>query len=307
MPLRNLIFVFSLGVLTGCSSSSQPDFSAEKIREFANELYNRQLFEQAVDQYRFYLENYNLEPKEQANITYQIANIYFDRMRDYKNSLAHFLKIKTLYPESPLISKVNKKVIACLERLQRPADAQQALKESTSFAGQTQKSRPGEVIAKIGNRDITLGDLDFEISKLPPELRSQYIRIDNKIEFLRRYLATELLYDSAKRQGLDNDSQVLENVFQAKKTFMVTKLLDEEISKKVKITEDDVKLYYDAHKDDFAEKDEDGNVKRMLSFEEAGQQAAQKLAFERQEKAYNELISSLFQAEKVVIYDDLIK
>ena len=67
---------------------------------------------------------------------------------------------------------MNKNVIACLERLQRPADAQQALKESTSFEGQTQKSRPGEVIAKIGNRDITLGDLDFEISKLPPELRS---------------------------------------------------------------------------------------------------------------------------------------
>ena len=97
MTWRNLIFfVFFLAILTGCSSSSQPDFNAEKIREFANELYNRQLFEQAVDQYRFYLESYNLEPKEQANITYQIANIYFDRMRDYKNALAHFLKIKTL-------------------------------------------------------------------------------------------------------------------------------------------------------------------------------------------------------------------
>lgn len=308
MIYRNLIvIVLAACFFISCNSKSQPNFSGDKIREYANELYNRQLFDQAIAQYQFYLENYTVDQKQQANITYQIGNIYFDRLNDYQNALAEFLKIKTLYPESPLISEVNKKVIACLERLQRPEDAQQALRETTTIDDRAPESRPGDVIAKIGNRNITQGDLDFEISKLPAEVRSQYIRIENKIEFLRRFLATELLYDSAKRQGLDSDKQVLENAFQAKKSFMVTKLLEDEISKKVSITEDDVKLYFDAHKDEFAEKDEDGNIKSQPVFSEVRQQVAQKLAFERQQKAYNELISSLFRAENVAIYDDLVK
>jgi hypothetical protein len=309
LKVRFLILcLFTVGaVLSGCSSGSQPTIKPEKIREYANELYNRQLFEQALEQYRFYLNNYALDEKEQANITYQIANIYFDRLKDYDNALAEFLKIRTLYPESPLLSEVNKKVVACLERMQRPEDAQQALNESTSLEGFVRESRPGEVIARIGDRSITQGDLDFEISQLPPEVRAQFLRKENRIEFLRRYIATELMYDSAKRQGLDQDKDVLENSFQAKRSFMVQKLLEQEISKKVQIDPNDVQLYYEAHKDDFAEKDEDGNVKRVPPLQEINSQVAQRLFQERYQVAYEELISSLLRAEGVHIYDDLVK
>ncbi len=308
MKVGFLILCLFIGaVLSGCSSSSQPTIEPEKIREYANELYNRQLFEQALEQYRFYLNNYALEEKEQANITYQIANIYFDRLKDYHNALAEFLKIRTLYPESPLLSEVNKKVVACLERMQRPEDAQQALNESTSLEGFARESRPGEVIARIGDRSITQGDLDFEISQLPPEVRAQFLRKENRLEFLRRYIATELMYDSARRQGLDQDKDVLENSFQAKKSFMVQKLLEQEISKKVQIDPNDVQLYYEAHKDDFAEKDEDGNVKRVPPLQEINSQVAQRLFQERYKATYEELISSLLRAEGVNIYDDLVK
>ena len=309
MKVRFLILcLFTVGaVLSGCSSGSQPTIEPEKIREYASELYNRQLFEQALEQYRFYLNNYPLDDKEQANITYQIANIYFDRLKDYHNALAEFLKIRTLYPESPLLSEVNKKVVACLERMQRPEDAQQALNESTSLEGFARESRPGEVIARIGDRSITQGDLDFEISQLPPEVRAQFLRKENRLEFLRRYIATELMHDSARRQGLDQDKDVLENSFQAKKSFMVQKLLEQEISKKVQIDPNDVQLYYEAHKDDFAEKDEDGNVKRVPPLQEINSQVAQRLFQERYKATYEELISSLLRAEGVNIYDDLVK
>ena len=291
----------------GCSDSSQSNISGEKIREFANELYNRYLFEQAIEQYRFYLTHYQVEKNEQANITYRIGNIYFEKLHDYENALVEFLKIRSLYPESKIKSQVDKKVVACLERMQRPEDAEQAIKESVDLVPNKRESRPGTVIAVIGNREITQGDLDFEISQLPPEIRSQYKNNEKKLEFLRRYVAAELMYDSAKRQGLDNDKEVLENVFQAKKTYMMQKLLENEISKKVKIEAEDVELYYKANLDKYSEKDEDGNILRQLPLAEIQNRVAQDLVQERQQRAYDELMASYLRAESVKIFDDLVK
>jgi tetratricopeptide (TPR) repeat protein len=300
-----LLIVF---LIFGCGSkSSQSNIDADKIREYANELYNRYLFKQAIEQYQYYLDHYSVPEKEQANIIYRIGNIYFDRLHDYENAFAEFLKVKTLYPESTIIPDVNKKVVACLERLQRPEDAQQAIRESADLQPQKRESKPGKVIAEIGDREITQGDLDFEINQLPQEIRSQYKDKKKKLEFLRRYMATEIMYDSAKRQGLDEDKEVLENVFQAKKTFMVQKLLEQEISKKVDISEDDVKLYYQANKEKYAEKDDKGKVVRQPPLSEVQKQVAQDLLRERQQKAYDELMASLLRADNVKIYDDLVK
>jgi len=160
--LVNLIFFSS------CQKNSPSQLPAEKKRELANVLYNQQLYEQAIKEYKDYLAQYSLPETEQANISFQIANIYFDRLHDYENSLAYYLRIRYLYPESGLQTEVNKKVVECLERMKRSTDAQQVI-EQTAALDESQKptSRPGEIIARIGNRTITSGDLQYEISRLP--------------------------------------------------------------------------------------------------------------------------------------------
>lgn len=300
--------LFVLFLLTGgCDQGQKQNISGDKIRSFANELYNRYLFKQAIEQYQFYLTHYPVDENEQANITFRIGNIYYEKLHDYESALAQFLKIRSIYPESKIVKDADKKVVACLERLQRSADAEQALKESADLEPPKRENKPGEVVAKIGDRKITQGDLDYKIKQLPPEIQLQYKDKSKKLEFLRRYVATELMYDSAKRQGLDNDKDVIENVFQAKKTFMVQKLLEREISKKVKITPDDIELYYKANPDKYAEKDKDGKVIRQPALSDIQSQVAQDLMRERQQKAYNELMASYLRAENVKIYDDLVK
>ncbi len=305
-----ILILISLFVL-GCGKTDQPSVPAEKKREFANVLYNQQLHEQAVKAYEEYLHNYNLDPREQANISYQIANIYFDRIHDYENALTYYLRIKYLYPESNLQQEVGRKIVACLERLQRSTDAQQAI-EQTAALDESQKpeSRPGEVIARIGDREITTGDLQYQINKLPPYVQSQFQNNEDEIEFLKQYIAQELLYDSAKRQGLDKAKEVLEGAFEAKKSLMAQKLLEEEIEEEVnldKYTNADVEVYYKANKEKYAEKDENGNVKRIPEFQEIAQQVAQDFIREKQQDAYNRLIERLMKAEKVTIYEDKFK
>lgn len=306
--VKNILFqILFVLLFLGCNQSSQQNVSGEKIREYANELYNRYLFKQAIDQYQFYLTNYQVDNNEQANITYRIGNIYFEKLNDYEHALAEFLKIRSLYPESKIVSEADKKIVACLERMQRPEDAQQALKEYADLEPPERESKPGKVIAKIGDREITQGDIDYEILQLPPEIRTQYLEKDKKIEFLHRFVATELMYDSAKRQGLDNDKTVIENVFQAKKSFMVQKLLEKEIGDKIKITPDDIELYYKANLEKYAEKDEDGKVIRQPALSDIQSRVTQDLMMERQQKVYQELMASYLRAENVKIFDDLVQ
>lgn len=293
------VFLFS------CQQQTAPTIEAEKVREYAGALYNRALFAQSVAEYQHYLDEYPLESSEAANVNYTIGNIYFERIRDYENALTYYLKVKHLYPESPLLQDVNKRVVECLERLERSADAQQVLEEAALLdPEQARPHRPGAVIAKIGKRQITTGDLEFEINQLPPYVRSQFDDKSKKADFLKQYIATELFYDTAKRKGLDRDKDVIDAAFQAKKNFMVQKLLQEEISQEVNVDESDVELYYKASKDNYATKDDEGNITSYKPLEQVKQNVMQDLIQERQKEAYDRLVQRMMRAEAVEVYED---
>ncbi len=312
--MRKLFFVTLAGLLLwagSCSRNTQPGIPAEKKRELANVLYNQQLYRQAIEVYQDYLENYPLSEKEQAHIAYMIANIYFERLHDYENALAYYLRVQYLYPQSKLQQEVRHRIVECLERLKRSTDAQQVMEE-TAALDESQKpvSRPGEVVAKIGNREITTGDLQYEINQLPEYVRKQITSPQQRLEFLKNYIMQELLYQSAKRKGLDKDKDVREGVFRAEKALMTQKLLEQEIEKEVnlnKYSEADIELYYKANKEKYAEKDENGNIKRIPPFSEVKERVAQDFIQEKQQEAYQRLMERLMKAEQVVIYEEKFK
>jgi len=301
---RNVLTLCTVCVLLiGCQSPRTPEIDGDRIREYAGDLINRSLYSQAIEQYRLYLDQYPVEPRERANVNYIIADTYFERLRDYQNALAYYLKIKHLYPESSLMEEVNKKIIACLERLERSEDAQQVLDETVRLdPSQVKKKRPGAVIARIGKREITQGDLDFELEQLPPSVRKQFRSREKKLEFLREYVATELLYDSAVRAGLDKDAEVIEAAFQAKRVIMVRKLLQEQVGGKVELEEEDVELYYQAHKEDYVEKNEKGEVVREKALAEVREQVMSDLYQQKYQNTYEKLLERMILAEDVQFF-----
>jgi hypothetical protein len=127
------------------------------------------------------------------------------------------------------------------------------------------------------------------------------------LEFLQQFILERLLYDSAKRKGLDKDKEIIEGTFRAKRQLMAQKVLTEEIQKRVDIKEADVELYYKANMDKYTEKDDKGKVIKQKSLQEVAQQVAQDLIRERQEKAYKELLYQLMKAENVEIYEKKIQ
>ena len=167
--------------------------------------------------------------------------------------------------------------------------------------------RPGDVIARIGKREITQGDLDFEISQLPPYMQNEFKDREKKLEFLKGYIATELLYDTAKRKGLDKDSDVIFGAFQSKKRLMVDKLVQEEISQKIELDESTLELFFKAHKDRYAEKDDGGNIIEEKLFSDVKEQVAQDYAQQQFQEKYESLIRRMMSAEEAQIFESRVK
>ena len=315
MAFKYFMMIPAVAVLlttAGCGGGNIPSIPAEKQRAIANELFNRELYPQAIEEYRIYLDKYNISDEVRANILYTIGNIYFERVRDYENALAYFLRVKNLFPESPVIGDVNKQIIASLERMDRSVDARQALREASSLdKSQVPDNKPGEVVAMIGERTVTQGDLDFEINRalkrLPQQMRPKEITAEQKLEYLREFLTIELLYNTATRKGLDKDKEVLEGTFEAKKMLMASVLRQQEIEDKVNITNADIELYFNNHKDEFAEKDDEGKVKKYKTLQEVQSEVAQKVQELKQQQVMDDLLLRIMKAENVQIFQEKVK
>ncbi len=303
-----LILVMSLVLLTGCTQKQAPAVKAETALELANAYYTNGLYEAAVHEYLNYLNRYPLDENRRANTWFTIANIYFERLHDYPKALEYYFKVKYLYPESKLQSEVSKRAVNCLERMNRSTDAQRIYgKEAALDSKQAPRNHPGAVLAQIGTRKITQGDLNFELSQLPIYMQNEFKSRKKKADFLQQLVLQELLYDSAKRRGLDKDKEVIEATFRAQKGLMAQKLIEQELKNKVNIKPEDIQLYYEAHKDKYAEKDKKGKIKRQKSLTEVQQQVAQDLAAERQQEAYQKLVQRLMQAEDVKLFKERIE
>jgi hypothetical protein len=145
---------------------------------------------------------------------------------------------------------------------------------------------------------------------MPVYVREQIQTLDQKVGFLKEYIVQELLFDSAKRKGLDKDQEVREGILQAEKSLMAQKLLQQEIEKESNLenyTNADVELYYKANKDKYAEKDEEGNIIRTPSFGEVRERVAQDFIQQKQQEAYSSLVERLMKTKDVQIYENKFK
>lgn len=238
-------------VLLNLSGGKGGDPGGDLQRELAIALENKELYAQAIEEYEQYVLAGSLNHERKAGIYHKIGTIYMDKLHDYENALAAFVRVKHLAPESTLMSEVNRRMVECLDRMGRSLDSQQELERATALEEQTYEETGGTVVAQIGDRRITLEDVENRIEQLPPYVREQLQDPEQKLQFLKQYIATELFYDTAKRRGYDRDAEILQQTFEAKKGLMVEKLIGEEIRGTVQIDSGDVRLYYQAHKAEY--------------------------------------------------------
>ncbi len=294
LTLVGVLLIISVLIYLQVRGMAEWELNFSQQQDLAAELEDSKLYAQAVAEYERLLDHSGLGKKRQANINYIMGNIYLSHLKDYENAAARFIRAKLLDPKSELKNKVNKSLVICFERMGRSLEAQKQLERSTDLNRPETEKKGGVVVARIGDREISMTELEDEIEKLPPSVQSQFKGKEGKFKFLQSYLGSELLYHTALRQGLDEDKDVEEGVFQFKKQMMINRLLAEEIPQDIEISESEIKLYYDAHKEEFKD--------RKLN--EIRSQIESELKRMKQEEAYNKLINRMMEAEKVKIFDD---
>ena len=247
LALALVLVAFSILIYLQIGGGSKAAWSRSQQQDLAGQLVDSKLYAQAVSEYQRLLDSGRLDNKRQANINYLMGDIYLTHLKDYENAAARFIRAKLLDPDGELKDKINKGLVICFEAMGRSLEAQKQLERSTELNQTGVVKKGGTVVAKIGEREITMNELEEQIETLPPSAQEQFKEKEGKLKFLQGYVGSELLYDLALRKGLDKDQEVQEGVSQFRKQMMINKALAEEIPQDFEITEGEIKLYYDAH------------------------------------------------------------
>jgi len=114
------------------------------------------------------------------------------------------------------------------------------------------EEQKGPYLAKVGQVKIMQMDLEREMKNLPVFAQKIFEGKEGKERFLNELIKKELLYQEAIKQGLDKNTEYKQKVEDFKKITLIGHLLEKEIEDKAKVTDQDVKTYYDEHKEDFS-------------------------------------------------------
>ena len=263
----------------------QPDI--ERHRRLAASLEANGLYDQALAAYETYRAAVRLSPAEDANLHYHEGEICETKLLDRKAALGHYVMAKELNPKAEWAPDAEKRIVSLLEGMGRSLDAQNRLSQATALM--PGKSAPsGQVVAKLGDREITMTELDQAIRELPPEMQKQLAEPEGKRQYLDQYLLEQMLYDSALRQGLAEKPEVKQKLELIRKSLLAQMVYSQEMQNRIKISPEEVDKYLAEHKD------------KLKDREAAGRQ----LQKEKEAQARQALFEELRKLQDIKIYED---
>lgn len=299
----------------------------KEIKQLALKLEKQDLKRQAVEAWKEYLSAAALDADETARIWYRIGNM-FQENSDYDEALAAYYRSESFSQPDDIKNEINRKIQECLELAGKFAALRYELGDRV---GGDMKSGEGEmpstdhgdqVVAEIGAYKITRSDLDKKLEKLiesqmvslarylPEEqilrekenILKQYSSEKGRRLFLEQYIIEELLYRKARETGLANKTYVKESLRDMERSYLASRVLEKAYTDEIKITATDVKNYYEANRDRYVKKEEDGK-ERQMEFDEVRERAAFDLMTEKEKDVQKELLSQLREQYDVVIHN----
>lgn len=109
-----------------------------------------------------------------------------------------------------------------------------------------------KVLAKVGDRVITLGDYAATLERMDQFERLRYQSPDRRRQLLDEMIQVELLAQEAARRGLDKRPETQERIRIILRNE-VLKRLRRDVPGPETVTEADARKYYEKHRDDFRE------------------------------------------------------
>jgi peptidyl-prolyl cis-trans isomerase C len=175
------------------------------------------------------------------------------------------------------------------------------------FSCSKQGAENKSYIAKVNGTVITEEMMKEELDSLPEQARAIFMSQGESKELLNMLINQEILYQEAKKKGLDKDKRLQSAIEKFRKISMVKLLLAEEIEGKASVSDGELKNYYDEHKEDFRlnapGRKENGQI---MSFDVVKELVRQRLLSEKQQKVFASYMESLKKNHKIEINEEAL-
>jgi peptidyl-prolyl cis-trans isomerase C len=132
------------------------------------------------------------------------------------------------------------------------APLKQTSPDAGASAGGLSPDQAARVIAKIGDRTITLGDYARALERMDQYDRLRYQSKERRRELLEEMIDVELLAEEAKRLGLDKDPETAD-ALRAILRDAVLAASREGLPTPAQISEQEVRAFFESHADRFVE------------------------------------------------------
>lgn len=135
---------------------------------------------------------------------------------------------------------------------QKPAPSHEKLGIAPKPAQGLTQEQAAQVLARVGDKSITLGDYAAALERMDRFERLRYQSPERRRQLLDEIIAVELLADEAKRRGLDRDPETQLRLDQALRDEVLKQLRNSAPTPEM-LPEPEVRQYYDSHRDEFSE------------------------------------------------------
>ena len=113
-------------------------------------------------------------------------------------------------------------------------------------------AKDDDVVAKIGDRKITLSEFNKMLGYLDSE-KQKLIEKNPQLKenLLQQYIQGIVISKLAKKKGFDKNLELKEQLEMITDNYIAIEYLKKEVANKVEVSEEDIKAYYESHKDEF--------------------------------------------------------
>jgi len=113
-------------------------------------------------------------------------------------------------------------------------------------------AKDDDVVAKIGDRKVTISEFNKMLGYLDSEKQKLIEKSPQlKENLLKQYVQGIVISNLAKKKGFDKNPELKEQLEMLKDNYIAIEYLKKEVVNKVEVSEEDIKSYYEIHKDEF--------------------------------------------------------
>ena len=139
------------------------------------------------------------------------------------------------------------------------------------------KKEGGKVLVTIDKDKITVEEFNKELDKIPMNMKMMVATESGKKSYLDSLIIKKLLLREASKGNIENEKDFQTRLADIKEQLLIESLLKKKLNSDTKLTDEEIKKYYDTNKEKFKKEKEINTRHILLKTEAEAKQIKEKL------------------------------